>query len=412
MAGSSSSAPLMRPSAQRGNSAGFTLVEVLVATVILVIIVGILFSMTQATSNIWKNTTGKAEVFRSARAAFESMTRTLSQATLNTYYDYAITSGGTYTFVALGSASSTGTLTTPTNYARNSDLQIVSGQGSTLLPSLVNYTAVGHCVFFQAPIGVVSGGSSYSNLNSLVNACGFYVAYGPDSVRPGFLPTVARYRYRLMQFIQPADNLNIYALNTVTGKRTNWGTSNWFLPAVQADASATTPASDFVLAENVIALIILPKLSANDETAAENSYGSSIGPLGTALCPNYSYNSSTVGQGGGLNATTGLSQYPLLNSFNQLPPVIQVTMVALDEASATRLSSQLASPSSVTQANTKLGLTSTLFTQAKNFQSDLQQLENDLSAAPGNLAGNTSPYTFRVFQTEVSIRGAKWTSDN
>ena len=75
----------LRP--RRAGSPGFTLTEILVATAILAIIIGILFSMTQQTGKVWKNTTGKVEVFRTARNAFEAMTRTLSQATLNTYYD-------------------------------------------------------------------------------------------------------------------------------------------------------------------------------------------------------------------------------------------------------------------------------------------------------------------------------------
>ena len=70
--------------------AGFTLIEMLVATTILVIIVGILFTITQQTSKVWKNTTGKTEVFLARATGFWGfMTRTISQATLNTYYDYA-----------------------------------------------------------------------------------------------------------------------------------------------------------------------------------------------------------------------------------------------------------------------------------------------------------------------------------
>ncbi len=379
------------PCVKRGNCASFTLVEMLVATVILVIMIGILFSITQETSRAWKSTTGNVEVFRNSKTAFDTMTRTLSQATLNTYYDYAYLNNGTNAFVSLGSS------TIPTTYARNSDLQIVSGQGSALVTGVTSYTAVTHAVFFQAPLGM-STNTANSNLDSLVNACGFYVAYGPDPSTPSFMPTTPRYRYRLMQFTQPSDNLRIYASG-------NKGTSNWYLPVIQNDATTTPATSDFVLAENVIALIILPKLSVNDEVAAEAAYGTSVtGTLGTALAPNYSYDSSTVGQGGTLNAN-GIAPYPLLNSFNQMPPVFQITMVAIDEASAIKLCTTSAAP------NAKLGLNG-LFTQAKNLQTDLQQLENNLAAAPGNVAGNTIPLSFRVFQTEVAIRGAKWTSDN
>jgi len=45
----------------------------------------ILVSMTNAIRNTWSHTTAAAEQFRDAREAFESITRKLSQATLNTY---------------------------------------------------------------------------------------------------------------------------------------------------------------------------------------------------------------------------------------------------------------------------------------------------------------------------------------
>jgi uncharacterized protein (TIGR02599 family) len=368
----------------------------LVSITILLVIVGILFGMTQETSNVWKNTTGKVEVFKNARTAFEVMTRTISQATLNTYYDYATVNGNAYSFVSLGSETS------PTTYARNSDLQIVSGQGTTLLSSVTGtYTPVTHSIFFQTPLGIVSN-SSYSNLSGLLNACGFYIVYGPDNTLPSFLPSVVRYRYRLMQFTQSSENLSIYAGNK--------GTSNWYLPFIKSDLASTTSTSntvdatlaqttsDFVLAENIIALVILPKLSSQDEALAETTYGTAVtGTMGTALAPNYAYNSTTIGQALSLSGSTGLSQYPLLNSYAQMPPVMQVTMVAIDEASAAKLGNTTTPP------NTQLGLSSTLFTQAKNFQTDLASLTGSLTAAHMN---------FKVFQTNVAIRNSKWTSDN
>jgi uncharacterized protein (TIGR02599 family) len=374
---------------------GFTLVEMIVSMVILGAIVAIIYSMIQETSNAWKNTSGKIEGFRNARTAFDAMTRTISQATLNTYFDYAYVNGGSLNFIPLGNS------TPPTTYARNSDLQIVEGQASSLLTSVTGYSCVTHAIMFQSPLGEVSpaNASTMGSLDKLLNACGFYVTYGPNPVKPSFLPSSPpRYRYRLMQFSQPSDSLCIYAQNA-SGQRINWGNSNWYLPFIQSDATAVTPTSDFVLAENVIALILEPKLALKDEAAADTAYGISTTstPLGTALAPNYAYDSSTVGQGGTLNATTGRYSQPLLNSMNQLPPVIQVTVVALDEASALKLGNTTTAP------NTALGLTSTLFTQAKNFQSDMTTLQSAL---------NASHLNYRVFQTDVAIRGAKWTSDN
>ena len=357
--------------------AGFTLVEMLVATAVLLAIMGICFTIIEGTNSIWKNTTGKIEAFRNARAAFDELTRTLSQATLNTYYDYVDASGN------FTSQPGSGYSGTPVAYGRRSDLQIISGPGGTLLPGITPYTAVTHAIFFQAPLGQVTSANSsvtsssaMGGLNSLLNTCGFYVAYGPDPSVPTFLSSVypSRNRYRLMQFTQPSDLLAIYG---------NQGTNNWFLNPIVSDLATSSATENAVLAENIIALVILPKLPSNDEAALNLS---SV-PLGTALAPAYAYDSTQKGQ-----ATVNA----YLNSLHQLPPVIQVTMVAIDESSSLKMSNTTTAP------NAALGLTSSLFTHAANLSSDLTSLENSLTAGHVN---------FRVFQTEVAIRGAKWTSN-
>src|ERR1700761_6634700 len=83
--GTSMPAPYMfaaRAGSVKRRRAGFTLVEMLTATAVLLAIMGICFTLIEGTNSIWKNTTGKIEGFRNARAAFDTMTRTLSQATL------------------------------------------------------------------------------------------------------------------------------------------------------------------------------------------------------------------------------------------------------------------------------------------------------------------------------------------
>ena len=70
-------------------SRAFTLVELLVAMAVLTLIMLVLVSITNSTSVIWRSTTSEVEQFRAARNAFESMTRRISQATLNTCWDYS-----------------------------------------------------------------------------------------------------------------------------------------------------------------------------------------------------------------------------------------------------------------------------------------------------------------------------------
>ncbi len=379
---------------------GFTLLEMLVATSILILIIGILFSLTQGTSKVWKKTTGEAEAFRGARTAFDALTRTLSQATLNTYYDYVYSvSSGTYVF-ATGGAQLTGQ---PLTYARNSDLEIASGPMPTLAQNATmgTYTFVTHGVFFQAPLGLTAS-TTDANLNGLLNACGFYVMYGPDHLQPGYVTSTNRNRYRLYQFTQPSEDLAVY----VSGNKGAYG-YNWWYSSVHNDFKflTTLPSENFVLCDNVIALVILPKLSTKDELQAE-TLENVTAPMGTALAPSYLYDSATAGAGAPISSTTGAAKYPMLNSMNQMPPVFQVTMVAIDEASALKLNNPSSPP------NAQLGITSSLFTSAASFATDLATLQKDLSAAPGNSAGNKIPMNFRVFQTDVAVRGAKWTTDN
>ena len=62
---------------------GFTIVELLATMAILAVIVTVIFGITQQTANAWKSTSSKIDSFQASRAAFESITQSLSQATLN-----------------------------------------------------------------------------------------------------------------------------------------------------------------------------------------------------------------------------------------------------------------------------------------------------------------------------------------
>jgi uncharacterized protein (TIGR02599 family) len=340
----------------------------------------------------WQNTTGKIEGFRDARSAFETVTRTISQATLNTYYDY-VNANGQF-------RGANDTAFQPDHYARQSDLQIVSGPAGTLLSSgLGAYTATGHAIFFFSPLGIIANADTSTTSSTGLgrtsdglNVCGFYVLYGADPTIPSFLSSIpTRYRYRLMQLVQPTEYLSIFAPGS-GANGTGYGTSAWFLNAVTGDIGATTPVSNSVLAENVVALILLPKLAARDETAG--------GYNDASLAPAYSYDSSTVGAGKP-QLSNGEATTPALSSMNQLPPDILVTMVVIDEASAVKLGNTTSPPALSKGAP---------FTDATQLTTDLATLENNLGAISGNAAGNRIPLKFRVFQSEVAVQGAKWSS--
>ena len=109
-------------------------------------------------------------------------------------------------------------------------------------------------------------------------------------------------------------------------------------------------------------------------------------PDNAVLTTDYGYDSSPDGR------------FPQSLSVHQLPPTIQVTMVAIDEASAARLDTGATPPD--------LGLAG-LFTTVGDvtneanpgYAQDLQTLGSRLAAKHIN---------YRVFTTTVSVRGAKW----
>jgi len=144
---------------------------------------------------------------------------------------------------------------------------------------------------------------------------------------------------------------------------------------------AKSPRPARVLADNIIAFIVLPKLTSREDAT------------GTALAPNYSYDTTAVGQG---------SVSKSYNSKNQLPPVVQISMVAIDETSALRMT---AADNSALQA--KL---STLFTDASKYQSDLVIDSADASQSLEEYLASKN-IAYRVFTTNVSIKGAKWSRE-
>jgi uncharacterized protein (TIGR02599 family) len=126
-------------------------------------------------------------------------------------------------------------------------------------------------------------------------------------------------------------------------------------------ATSSTP----VLADNVIALIVLPERSAGDN--------------GAALAPAYDYDSR--------DASNPVTRH-------QLPPRVRLALVAIDEASAQILAAQNGSqPPALVPAN--------LFTTAAQIDADLATLD---AALAGRQIGH------RILQREIILPAAAWTN--
>jgi len=329
----------------------FTLIELLVSMAIVSILLIVLFGMVDQASNMWRYSTSKTEQFRSARTAFESMTHQLSQATLNTYWDYQRNSNGDVQ-----------------KYVRQSDLRFISGDANTVIGNTPPKST--KCVFFSAPLGF-SEQSSYLGIQTLLNSWGYFIQFKSDKDQwPGFMagmkPTpVEKYRYNLMEFMQPSEELSVYKYTSGSATALNYHDKDWFRQAL----SAPKPPAH-ILAENVVALVLLPKLPPDPKLT------------GTELAPNYEYDSSDSTK----------PNPPQYDPKNQLPPIVQVTLVAIDEASAGRLASQSGTNPP------DFGLDA-LFRDATKYTDDMSALQTTLVQKKA---------TFRTFTTNVSIRGAKW----
>ncbi len=357
---------------------GFTLVEMMVSSGILSLLVLLLVTMTDQTSAIWRRTTGKAEQFRESRAAFETMTTRLAQATLNTYWAYKYTGAGA-------------TLA-PTEYERRSELRFITGPVTELFGGASD--RVTHGVFFQLPLGITDE-KKYEGFETLLSTCGYFLEYGDDrESRPAFINeriVPLRHRYRLKELFQSSEDNFIYKRTSgkPLEKKYNYSGKEWFA----VDPFAATPAPVHVIAENVIALVITPRLSKSDEKEVRKT-STNPSPDWSPLAPDYLFDSSPT--------TGGDARYKdgRLNPINQLPPLLQVTMVAIDEVAAQRMNLDAASNDPF-ELNGK-------FRKSEDYSKDLLESTGDSSLEALLIKKGLN---YRIFSTNVVIRGAKWSRE-
>jgi uncharacterized protein (TIGR02599 family) len=365
---------------------GFTLIEILVSTAVLVLLVLILSSAMNRATQMWRYNRDKAEQFRGARQGFEAITRRLSQATLNTYWDY-VDSGDN-----LRTAANSTTFV-PARYVRQSELRIISGLdvAGAWNDTLARPT---HAVFFQAPLGFIND-SSYSGLENLLNTWGYFIEYGDDPrIKPSFISSAARKRFRLMEMMEPSESLSLYKYTSGPDGVASYKETAWFTDPL---ALTGTHSVTHVLAENIIALVILPKLSPGNQAAGNYDDAS--------LAPGYFYNSTGYDVNGASRLSTVSDKN--LNPTNQLPPVVQLTLVAIDETSAMRMGDPGAQKL-LSAIGNGLG-NGPLFSQASNFKADLITSVGGLKSLENYLIENKINY--RIFTTDISIKTAKWSQE-
>lgn len=330
---------------------GFTLLEILTATTILAIILVFVYAVLSHSIGIWRRANAHIDAFQNARAVFDLVTTRLSQAALNTYWDYYDANHKAFRDIANTAAF------VPKFYGRQSDLHFIAGQAESLIPSLPpGCTALAtQAVFFSSPTGLTAD-RNYQSLPELLSACGFFVAFGGDAAsRPSILAAPESYRWRLMELTAPVESPGIYTA----------GSTAWFTRPIR-DGEVRP------IADNIIALVIWPRLAPLAD------------PAGTSIAPDFSYDSRTS------EAWSGGHQ-PV--QAHQLPPTVQVTLVAIDEVSAARLQSGSTPPGVIASA------LAGRFQKAGQYEGDLAELEGVLRA---------NRITYRVFTSTVTLTESQW----
>jgi uncharacterized protein (TIGR02599 family) len=425
--------------------AGFTLTEVLVSSALIVGIMALMLTTVDQTRRTISNTTSRVAQFQNARVAFEAMTRTLGQATLNTYYD--LDRNGDVNQNPLG-------------YRRQSDLHFVCGQahqtkllgasggGATGPRDAAHFP--GHAVFFQAPLGVtaqekgaVNSERVYRGLTNLLSVVGYYVKWGDDEERPLFMGDTEkhvpqRFRYRLMQVQQPAETVMVYADINYTeltaggaGKPklkaspglgfsgpTDWihvavGTKN-FPNAFKEVNGARSMDYSRVLAENIVGLIIVPKVPEKDRKSPDrlddltDDFEYDTCPEPAFLSQKREFSSSPADL-----KLMNMKQFlnaKALKQLHQLPPILQVTMIAIDEESGAKLAGHSEQPPDWLTGR---------FARLSTTQQFLDELGDPVAPSRDSVIykiGNSDrafsapPMKYRVFTTDVVLRGAKWSN--
>lgn len=296
---------------------GFTILELLVACAVFSLILLLMLGVVTNTTMLTSRAGDRISTFQTARTAFDIATAKISEATLNTYWDYDDPAR-------------------PTRYRRMSELHfLVVEAGVNGFPGTPN---TGQGIFFQAPLGF-SRQARIRDLTDLLNACGFYVRYAETDALPAPFPaSPPRYRYELVQTLERAEYLSIY--KSASGPP-------WY---ANLDASANV----VPIAENVIHFSVWPRRSPGDD------------PAGNQLTTNFSYDSR-------LNA----EDIPQPVTAHQMPPTMRVTMVVLDDRSAARICVDATPPAVIQNAVDELFKDS----NEESFAEDLADLEERLVAA-------------------------------
>jgi len=325
-------------------SQAFTTIEVLVASAILAVILVIALVMSSGVARLTTSTAARISTFQESRTAFDMMTRTLNQALLQTYWDY----------------DNPGV---PKRYIRASELHLAAGRGADLTGWA---DAAGSAIFFQAPMGY-SLKPNLKSVSDLLNGVGFYVRYSPSRDLPSYLQTTASSTetWRLWMYLQPTEELKVYSI--YNGLPQEKSDLSWF-----RDDIADKPEYSHILANHVVLLLIRCEYP-----GADGQWNAQ-----------YAYDSRPVLE----------ADKPPPVEMNQTPPIVHLTLVVIDEATATKLSDYKQGRYDLLEDEPDL------FREAGNYKDDIAKFEAHLQKGPiGGI-----PIRYRIFESTVNVSSSKW----
>jgi uncharacterized protein (TIGR02599 family) len=377
----------MQPAHTSARIQGFSLVELLLSMTVLTSIMLMFVGLLDQTQKTWEFSRTQISQFREARLAYDIISKNVSQATLNAYFEQVDARGRRASdfpdpkdFV-------------PKEFQIQSELHFRTMQARDLSVNGMVATGPGHALFFQAPLGSTAA-ERYGPLTNLLNGRGYFVALASDApYRPNFLASVyePKVRYRLMEFLPPTEQNQVYA--AANEADANGGRvadrSKWITVPL---GSAGNSESLRPLAENIVAFVVSPREAVADTGRATGV--TDMAALAAAdrdatarVAPSFVYDSANPADA---------SRWPV----HTLPPLIMITMVAIDEITAMRLEERYG------QRFMDNFVPANWMQTADAYQRDIARLiqafDNESSREGG------VDISYKVFTSTVRINGAKW----
>lgn len=295
----------------------FTLVEILVSTSLLLLLVTIIGGFIHQVSSITRKTRSDIEGFQNARLALDAITSKLSLAELNPYWDYYDQNNTRITDYLKQE---------PFSYGFYSELQFIC----TPLKSIgIDSPTSSHGVFFQAQIGYTRDKNLAFSKN-LLNTVGYYCGAYNEALPFSFLKSTKR--YALMELMPPAEDVNPYSQIFQSSPTENSNLS-WFSNYISTTNKGlyTSPVAD-----NILSVVFFPHYPVFDDISTIQ-----IEKRKPANCltPNFFYDSRKISASGSPillsreNGSTWTTTW-----LHRLPPLIDVYIIAMDEATAQKIS--------------------------------------------------------------------------